>query len=104
MRRERRRVSRHISMPDINLTPLIDTALVLLVVFMVTSPMLQNGLNIDVKLPEGNMQELKESKQELIVSVANNGKLFFNNKEFDLEGLVNELKQKVPAHSERPCL
>ena len=48
---QRRRRLRRVTLPEISLTPLIDTALVLLVIFMVATPMMRNAIHID--LPEG---------------------------------------------------
>lgn len=71
----RRRRHRHM-INDIPLTPLIDTALTLLVIFMVTTPMIHNA--IKVELPKGKVREDNSSKQELVVYVDRYGKLFFN--------------------------
>ena len=56
-RRKSRRAAKH--MPEISLTPLIDTALVLLVIFMVATPIMKNSLTID--LPKGHMKEEKSA-------------------------------------------
>jgi len=62
-------------MPHVSLTPLIDVALTLLIIFMITAPMVQNGIKID--LPQGNSKEVG-SQQELVVSMRRDGKMFFN--------------------------
>ena len=60
---------------DINVTPLVDVCLVLLIIFMVVTPMLQQG--VDVLLPEGAHAEKKPGKeQDLIVSVKQDGTIF----------------------------
>lgn len=79
------------ALPELNLTPLIDTALTLLVIFMVTTPMMQNG--IKVKLPQGQAQEAASKKQDLIVSIDKEGGLFFNGKSLSLEQLIEQLKK-----------
>ena len=61
----RRRRKTGCLVPEITLTPLIDTALTLLIIFMVTTPMMHNA--IKVNLPRGNVKEDRGSKQELIV-------------------------------------
>ncbi len=53
-------------MPEVNLTPLIDTALTLLVIFMVTTPMVQNSIKIN--LPAGKSKEVSD-QQEFVVSL-----------------------------------
>ena len=55
LRRSRR--SSSMGIPEITLTPLIDTALTLLIIFMVTSPMINNGIKVD--LPQGKVQEIQ---------------------------------------------
>ena len=64
MRRGNKKRTRRFSTPEISLTPLIDTALTLLVIFMITAPMIHNGIKVD--LPQGNSKEVG-SQQELVV-------------------------------------
>ena len=60
---------------DINVTPLVDVCLVLLIIFMVVTPMLQSG--VDVLLPEGPHAEKKPGKEgDLIISVKQDGTVF----------------------------
>jgi biopolymer transport protein TolR len=60
---------------DINVTPLVDVCLVLLIIFMVVTPMLQQG--VDVMLPQGQTAEQKKGKEEnLIISVKQDGTVF----------------------------
>ena len=60
---------------DINVTPLVDVCLVLLIIFMVVTPMLQQG--VDVLLPEGPHSEKKPGKEgDLIISVKQDGTVF----------------------------
>jgi len=92
-RRSRRRIVN--TVPEITLTPLIDTALTLLIIFMVTTPMIHNA--IKVNLPRGQAKEDSGVKQELIVFVQldEHGKerLFLNNKEVaNNEQLIKELQ------------
>lgn len=63
-------------MQEISLTPLIDMSLTLLIIFMVTAPMLNNA--IKVELPKGEAKEAGSTQQELIVFVDKNEQLFFN--------------------------
>ena len=53
--------------PEITLTPLIDTALTLLVIFMVTSPLINNAIKVD--LPKGNAQEAQGVQEDLVVHI-----------------------------------
>lgn len=74
LRMSRRRAQKTI--PDISLTPLIDTALTLLIIFMVTAPMMQNAIR--VSLPKGQAHEHERTQEEVIVTIDKDGNLFFN--------------------------
>ena len=69
-KREVRRVK-----SDINVTPLVDVMLVLLIIFMITSPMMISGISID--LPEVKATPIKLKKDPLLVSINNKGELFY---------------------------
>jgi biopolymer transport protein ExbD len=84
------------TIPDITLTPLIDTALTLLIIFMVTSPVIHNAIKVD--LPKGNAQEGGRDLQELIVSIDNKGKIFFNDKLTTIEALGGQIKNAVSTN------
>lgn len=90
-RRKRKSTS---SMPEITLTPLIDTSLTLLIIFMITTPMIHNA--IKVNLPRGNVKEDIGLKQELIVFVDEKEKIYFNSKSHtSSDELIKELKQAI---------
>lgn len=78
---------------DIPLTPLIDTALTLLIIFMVTTPMMQNA--IKVTLPDGKAKEDGDAKQDLIVYIDQQKKLFFNGLPVDYKSLTPTVKRSV---------
>src|SRR5258708_17666964 len=60
---------------DLNVTPLVDVCLVLLIIFMVVTPMLQSG--VDVLLPEGPHAEKKPGKEgDLVISIKPDGSVF----------------------------
>ena len=64
-------------MSDINVTPLVDVCLVLLIIFMVVTPMLQTG--VPVQLPEtGNPEKYPESAKQLKVTITEDGKIFMS--------------------------
>ncbi len=64
---------------EINVTPFVDVMLVLLVIFMVTAPMMQQGMNVD--LPETTTQALRVRDSPLILSVDAAGKYYLGRKE-----------------------
>jgi biopolymer transport protein TolR len=96
--RSRRRQSSS-QLLDISLTPLVDTALTLLVIFMITTPMIQNAIR--VSLPKGQAKEDADTQQELVVYVDKDKKLFFNGSEFSDEAIVSELKKRVGADQDK---
>jgi len=86
---------------DINVTPLVDVCLVLLIIFMVVTPMLQQG--VDVLLPEGPHSEKKPGKEgDLIVSIKPDGTVFVGQDwipDRDLVKYVTAEHQKDPNRS-----
>jgi biopolymer transport protein TolR len=79
------------SISQINITPLVDVMLVLLIIFMVTAPILQQGIHVD--LPEVTAAPLEGSEEQLIVIIARDGKLQMN----DTPMKVDELNRKLSA-------
>lgn len=85
---------------EISLTPLIDTTLVLLVIFMVATPIMYNS--IKVELPKGHVKEDESASNDLIVSIKLDGdskryvlRYFLNQDEFNLDTLIKVLDKKV---------
>jgi biopolymer transport protein TolR len=76
---------------DINVTPLVDVMLVLLIIFMVTAPMMTQG--VDVKLPESSAPAIPTDDERLVVTVTEDRKIYIN------ENLVDpgELESKLAA-------
>jgi biopolymer transport protein TolR len=66
------------SMSQINVTPLVDVMLVLLVIFMVTAPILQQGVSVD--LPRAEAGPLASKEEQLVVSVTRAGEVYLNEK------------------------
>lgn len=95
----RARRSSHSGIPEITLTPLIDTALTLLVIFMVTSPLINNGIKID--LPKSNVSETKGLQEDLVVSIDAQQKLYLNDKPLKQQELLTQLKNKVGTQKNR---
>jgi len=76
---------------EINVTPFVDVMLVLLIIFMVTAPMMQQG--IDVDLPETTTQDIRIQDEPLILSVKKDGKVFLGSREIP----IDELEEKMRA-------
>ena len=92
MRNKFRRSRKIITMPEVSLTPLIDTALTLLVIFMITTPMMNNV--IKVELPSSKVDEMdKHVQQETIVYIDAQGKLHLNGQELKLPAIIKELQK-----------
>ncbi|KJV81147.1 protein TolR [Rickettsia hoogstraalii str. RCCE3] len=68
------RKSKRAVVSEINVTPLVDVMLVLLIIFMITSPMLVSGVNVD--LPETNSSLISGQDEPLVVTINNKGEIF----------------------------
>jgi biopolymer transport protein ExbD len=79
--------------PEISLTPLIDTALVLLVIFMVATPIMKNSLKID--LPKGYMKEDKQSNSHAPVVTLKGQEVRLNDEPLSLEALLEKLSKEI---------
>ncbi|MEJ5301650.1 MAG: protein TolR [Thermodesulforhabdaceae bacterium] len=77
-------------MADINVTPFVDVMLVLLVIFMVTAPMMMQG--VDVKLPQVQAPAIEAKEERLIITIAGDRKIFINEYEVTLGDLVSKLE------------
>jgi biopolymer transport protein TolR len=91
----RSRRARRVVMSEINVTPMVDVMLVLLIVFMVSAPLLTVGVPID--LPQSQAKSLDQDKEPLAISVNNEGKVFLQNSEIKLDDLVAKLKAVTEA-------
>ncbi|MBU1196036.1 MAG: protein TolR [Proteobacteria bacterium] len=76
-------------MSEINVTPFVDVMLVLLIIFMVTAPMLVQG--VDVDLPKATSKALKGSEERLIISIDNESNVFINEQVVSIEFLTQKL-------------
>jgi biopolymer transport protein TolR len=87
------------TLSEINVTPLVDVMLVLLIIFMVTAPMLQQG--IDVNLPqEGGGGNLDPNRERLVITLAKNERMYLNDRRVDFPELEQTLRHSSGATRE----
>jgi len=84
-----RRSSVHQPLSEINVTPFVDVMLVLLIIFMVTAPMMQQG--VDVDLPETTTQPIRVKDEPLILTVQKDGKVHIGRREIPQAELRDKL-------------
>jgi len=90
-----RRHRRRPVMAEINVTPMVDVMLVLLIIFMVSAPLLTAG--VPVELPKTKAKALNVDKEPLTVSVNGNGQVYLQNTEIAMDELVPKLKAVTEA-------
>jgi biopolymer transport protein TolR len=80
------------SLADINITPLVDVVLVLLIIFMVTAPVLQSGIEVNVP----KTRTVKEITQErLVISINKEQRVFLGNEPVNINEIGAKLRQKI---------
>jgi biopolymer transport protein TolR len=82
-------------MAEINVTPMVDVMLVLLIIFMVSAPLLTVGVPLD--LPQTQAKSLDQDKEPLTVSVNTKGEVFLQNSEIKVDELVPKLQAITQA-------
>ncbi len=87
---------------DINVTPLVDVMLVLLIIFMVTAPMMTRG--VPVNLPETTAKSLPRNKEHIEVIVTREGNIYIDGIPADEDGLKNQLKSSRKKGGSRQVL
>lgn len=98
----RRRRQKEHSFPEVYLTPLIDTALTLLIIFMITTPAIKKENALQVELPRGKVTEVDDGKkQDIIVSLDKQGKIFLDGKGIQEKEVLDRLKKKIGNLKER---
>ena len=85
------------SLSDINITPLVDVVLVLLIIFMVTAPVLQSGIEVNVPKTR-SVKEITEER--LVVSINKQQRVFLGNDPVNINEIAARIKQKIrdPQH------
>ncbi|MGD8984319.1 MAG: protein TolR [Desulfobacteraceae bacterium] len=77
-------------MSDINVTPLVDVMLVLLIIFMVTAPMMMQG--VEVNLPQTTAKSIKTREDPLILTINKKREIFLEDRQIGLKELENKMK------------
>ena len=87
------------TMSEINVTPMVDVMLVLLIIFMVTTPLIQQG--VKVNLPETKAAPVEASDKKLVLSIDLTKRVFIGEAEIKLEELEEKLKTNVKAQTDK---
>jgi biopolymer transport protein TolR len=87
------------TMSEINVTPMVDVMLVLLIIFMVTTPLIQQG--VKVNLPETKAAPVEATDKKLVVSVDAQKRVFIGDAEVPLAELEQKLKANAKAQAEK---
>lgn len=85
---------------DINVTPLVDVMLVLLIIFMITAPMMTQGLKVD--LPETTSKSLRQEEKPLVVTIDKAGEISINNVPQVRALMLQELEKNFAANKDQP--
>jgi biopolymer transport protein TolR len=87
---------------DINVTPMVDVMLVLLIIFMVVTPMLQKGVTVDLA-KVNNPEQMPDADKEdaLIVAIMRDGKVFFGNDQTSVDQLTGKIKDRIANRTDK---
>jgi len=87
---------------NINVTPMVDVMLVLLIIFMVITPMLQKGVSVDLAKTNNPVQMPDADKEDaLLVAITRDGKVFFGTDRIEPDQLTNKLKDKLSNRTDK---
>ena len=87
------------SLSEINVTPLVDVMLVLLIIFMVTAPILQTG--VDVQLPETKHVVDVNPEESIVISITREGLIYYKSDPINFSSIDGRLKQDVRGPSDK---
>ena len=87
------------TMSEINVTPMVDVMLVLLIIFMVTAPLIQKGVKVD--LPEAKAAPVESNEKKLVLSVDAKSRVFLGDVEIPLDDLEEKLKANAKAQADK---
>ncbi len=87
------------TMSEINVTPMVDVMLVLLIIFMVTAPLIQQG--VKVNLPDARAQPVEATEKRLVLSVDREGHAFLGEAQVPLDQLEEKLRANAKAQADK---
>src|ERR1700728_3869115 len=93
------RRNRYRPLAEINVTPMVDVMLVLLIIFMVTAPLMTSGVSVD--LPKTNAQPLNSDSEPLTVSIKADGSIFLQDQAIDISEIVAKLQAVAKNNADR---
>ena len=93
------RGSGRVTMSEINVTPMVDVMLVLLIIFMVTAPLIQQG--VKVNLPEARAAPVEASEKKLVLSIDMQKRVYIGEAEVALDELEKKLAANAKAQSDK---
>ena len=86
-------------MSEINVTPLVDVMLVLLIIFMITTPLLEQGIPID--LPQTKTTSLDPTEKQMVLEITKNKDIFMNKKKLQIQTLESDLLSSLKSTKRR---
>jgi TolR protein len=89
------------AMAEINVTPLVDVVLVLLIIFMVTAPLMQRG--IDVDLPR-TVAQTADQEERIVVSINKEGKIYIGDVNIPIEDLSDQIRRRAAASENQQAI
>lgn len=89
-------------MSDLNLTPLVDVMLVVLIIFMVTAPLLMQG--VEVNLPETATKHIKTREDPLILTITKKKEIFLEKHQFEFDSLEEKIRKVFENRREKEIL
>ena len=90
---------RYRPLAEINVTPMVDVMLVLLIIFMVTAPLMTSGVSVD--LPKTDAQQLNADSEPISVTIDAQGQIYLQNDKVDLDQLVAKLQSAARSNPDR---
>jgi len=99
MARRSRRRSKRLENSEVSLTPMIDVAFTLLIIFMIATPIMRNGIKIT--LPDGSAQEMSGEQQEFVVHINEQGQIFFNELLVSMDRLIPTIQEKMGSNTKQ---